>query len=360
MSWTRFILLIGLGGTGYAFPLRYKFHVHASGRSSELASRSNKKGSNKKGRGPSPKSKTEIEQDYDAPVEAARDIMPTSTQRVDISLQRGPQLQQQQQLNVCIAQVVDEKWWEQSSNPFGARCWPSSLAVAQFLAERSNLLPGRSVLELGCGTGLISIVAARCGAIVLATDISPVALKLTKQGWKDTCSKIKMNSAESLVDVGSLSTVTFDLTSLMALPVFQRNPGDNQTGNKKGSDACLDDTTSVDPTPILVAGAMMYASELAQALARRVAEAVLLGAWVIVGDDETGQRESGRELFATELSRLLDDTDKMIWTKSTVKCKSLGWKEKQVTVLHINPPFGALDYGTNQREFEIRDVNVLK
>ena len=359
MSWKRFILLIGLGGTGHAFQLRYKFCLPASRNNSEIASRSNKKASNTGGRGSTPKTKTEIDQDHNIPVEVARDTMPASTQRVDITLQRGPQIQKQQ-LHVCIAQVVDEKWWERSSNPFGARCWPSSLAVAQFLAQGSNLLPGRSVLELGCGTGLVSIVAAKCGAIVLATDISPVALKLTKQGWKDTCSQIHVTSAESLMGIGSLSTVTFDLTSVMSLPVFQKNPRDNQTGNKKESDACLDNATSLNLRPIVVAGTMMYTAELAQVMARRVAEAVLLGAWVIVGDDETGHRENGREIFEVELSRLLDTSDQTIWTKSTVKCKSLGWKEKQVTVLHINPPSGVLDDGTYQRNNEIKDGNVLE
>jgi predicted nicotinamide N-methyase len=53
--------------------------------------------------------------------------------------------------------------------PYWARLWPSGLALADALAARDDL-GGMRVLELGCGLGLASIVAARAGASVLATD----------------------------------------------------------------------------------------------------------------------------------------------------------------------------------------------
>src|SRR5215217_1218910 len=54
--------------------------------------------------------------------------------------------------------------------PYWARLWPSGLALADALAKRADGLAGRRVLELGCGLGLPSVVAARAGADVLATD----------------------------------------------------------------------------------------------------------------------------------------------------------------------------------------------
>jgi predicted nicotinamide N-methyase len=55
--------------------------------------------------------------------------------------------------------------------PYWARPWPSGLALARALAaEGGRDLAGARVLELGCGLGAPSIVAARAGARVLATD----------------------------------------------------------------------------------------------------------------------------------------------------------------------------------------------
>ena len=53
--------------------------------------------------------------------------------------------------------------------PFWARPWPSGNALAQAIAAGPPAA-GARVLELGCGLGAPSIVAARAGAQVLATD----------------------------------------------------------------------------------------------------------------------------------------------------------------------------------------------
>jgi predicted nicotinamide N-methyase len=53
--------------------------------------------------------------------------------------------------------------------PYWGRLWPSASVLAQALAEDPPG-PGTRVIELGCGLGLPSIVAARGGAAVLASD----------------------------------------------------------------------------------------------------------------------------------------------------------------------------------------------
>jgi predicted nicotinamide N-methyase len=63
---------------------------------------------------------------------------------------------------------------EGRSAPYWASAWPSGLALADTLAGHN--LEGRRVLELGCGLALPSILAARRGALVLATDGSPDAV----------------------------------------------------------------------------------------------------------------------------------------------------------------------------------------
>jgi predicted nicotinamide N-methyase len=65
--------------------------------------------------------------------------------------------------------------------PYWARSWPSGVALAGALAADPPR-PGRRVLELGCGLGLPSIVAARAGALVLATDGSTDAVAYAAHG----------------------------------------------------------------------------------------------------------------------------------------------------------------------------------
>jgi predicted nicotinamide N-methyase len=57
--------------------------------------------------------------------------------------------------------------------PYYTRLWESAQALAEVMAARAELWPGRRVLELGCGLGLPALVAARLGAEVTATDFHP-------------------------------------------------------------------------------------------------------------------------------------------------------------------------------------------
>jgi predicted nicotinamide N-methyase len=63
--------------------------------------------------------------------------------------------------------------------PYWAVLWRSGVALAGEL-DRADL-SGQRVIELGCGLGLPSLVAARAGAVVLATDADPEALELLEQ-----------------------------------------------------------------------------------------------------------------------------------------------------------------------------------
>lgn len=75
--------------------------------------------------------------------------------------------------------------------PYWAELWPSGVALAETVAELD--LRGTSVVELGCGLALPSIVAALAGAEALATDWAPEALALARE-----------NGARNGVDIGTL------------------------------------------------------------------------------------------------------------------------------------------------------------
>jgi len=75
--------------------------------------------------------------------------------------------------------LIDENEFEQDEFlPYWAELWPAGRALAEALPER---LDGLRVVELGCGLGLPSLVAAARGALVLATDWAADALELLRR-----------------------------------------------------------------------------------------------------------------------------------------------------------------------------------
>jgi len=75
--------------------------------------------------------------------------------------------------------LLDEEAFEHEEFlPYWAELWPSGIALAEAVAARQ--VRGLRVLELGCGLGLPSLVAAGEGADVLATDWAPDAVALLR------------------------------------------------------------------------------------------------------------------------------------------------------------------------------------
>ena len=97
-----------------------------------------------------------------------------------------------------------------SHDALASTFWPASAPLARLLQKMPGI-EGSLVLELGCGTGLCSLVAASQGAAeVLATDIEPVALRLTEAA----------REAQLLAFPGlsALRTASFDMFSDDTLP----------------------------------------------------------------------------------------------------------------------------------------------
>jgi predicted nicotinamide N-methyase len=68
-----------------------------------------------------------------------------------------------------------ESFAEDERIPYWADVWESAIVLAEDIAETDGR--GLSLLELGCGLGLPSLVAARAGFAVTATDYETAALE---------------------------------------------------------------------------------------------------------------------------------------------------------------------------------------
>jgi len=65
--------------------------------------------------------------------------------------------------------------------PFWAFAWAGGQALARYLLDHSDLVRGRSVLDLASGSGLVAIAAMRAGAAAaVAADIDPFAAEAAR------------------------------------------------------------------------------------------------------------------------------------------------------------------------------------
>ncbi|KAI5090147.1 hypothetical protein C0J45_20282, partial [Silurus meridionalis] len=76
----------------------------------------------------------------------------------------------------------------ESLDSYGATIWPAGLALCQYLDSNKKKinLQDKAVLELGAGTGIVSIVASLLGAWVTASDLSEVLGNLRSNLCRNT------------------------------------------------------------------------------------------------------------------------------------------------------------------------------
>ncbi|WP_433213532.1 class I SAM-dependent methyltransferase [Dactylosporangium sp. CS-047395] len=61
--------------------------------------------------------------------------------------------------------------------PFWSFVWPGGLALARFVLDSPSCVLGKSVVDIGAGSGIVAIAAAMAGARrVVAVDTDPAAL----------------------------------------------------------------------------------------------------------------------------------------------------------------------------------------
>lgn len=58
--------------------------------------------------------------------------------------------------------------------PFWAAAWPGGQVLARYVLDFPSVVAGRRVLDLGSGSGLVAVAAARAGAAeVVASEVDP-------------------------------------------------------------------------------------------------------------------------------------------------------------------------------------------
>ena len=112
--------------------------------------------------------------------------------------------------------LIDEDAFAQDEFlPYWAELWPSALALARALPVD---LAGQAVVEVGCGLGIPSLVAAARGAEVTAIDWAPAAIELLQENAARNALTLEEQVADWRTFAGS-----FDLAIAADVLYEQRN-----------------------------------------------------------------------------------------------------------------------------------------
>lgn len=141
--------------------------------------------------------------------------------------------------------------------PYWAFAWSGGLGIARYLLDHPDEVAGRSVVDVGTGSGLCAIVAARLGASsVQAVDIDPFA-----------AAAVELNGRANRVRVG------FSGRDLLDEP----------------PPAC----------DVLLAGDVSYEGPMAERMVAWLRSAAANGTRVLVGDPGRAYLPNGMERLAT-------------------------------------------------------------
>lgn len=73
-----------------------------------------------------------------------------------------------------------EGWEEDERLPYWAELWPSSLALAAWLADNQTGIAGKVCLDIGCGLGFTALVGQWLGGRVIGMDYEAEALRYAR------------------------------------------------------------------------------------------------------------------------------------------------------------------------------------
>jgi len=88
-------------------------------------------------------------------------------------------------LDKLVDELDDALFNEDERLPYWAELWPSAIALSRYLVSNGTILEQKTVLELGCGLGLTSLVMAyQKPARFVASDYEQDALNFAAENFK--------------------------------------------------------------------------------------------------------------------------------------------------------------------------------
>jgi len=85
--------------------------------------------------------------------------------------------------DISVETHLDKRDDESLGWGYWDRIWPSEVALSEYLIHQffPTKLTGAKVLEIGCGTGVAGVVAAKLGAFTMFSDMVPITLEAVKE-----------------------------------------------------------------------------------------------------------------------------------------------------------------------------------
>jgi predicted nicotinamide N-methyase len=102
---------------------------------------------------------------------------------------------------------------------YWAFCWGSGLGLARMLFRHPEWVRGKSIVDLGTGSGVVAIAAARCGAArVIACDNDPLALAAARANAALNDAELEfvteLDAIDDAAELLLLADVLYDNTNL--------------------------------------------------------------------------------------------------------------------------------------------------